>query len=841
MEGFVVLALIGAVVFLWRRVDGLEREVASLRSKSLQSAAGGRTVAPTEDHSAVPATTAIAAETVSIPAPADAPSGDLPKPATRWGRMTLPRFDFEDLFGRLLPIWAGGVTLAAAGFFLVRWSIDAGLLTPTVRVLLAGLFGIALVAGAEAAFRWRERVADPRVAQALAGAGLATLYAAFYLAGSAYGLIGSTFAFVGLAAVTGAAIGLSFRFGLPSAVLALVGGFAAPALVGSEDANLPLLTLYLALVTAGLAFTGRRQDRAWLGVAALAGGIGWGALLIAGGVDRTPETLVLGAYLVLLGAIVPALSGGGGRPHWIVRIGAAGLAAVQLAVLVQQGGFGTLEWGLYLLLGAALAWFGWREAAMREANAVAAAVGVALLGFWPEASGHEFALVASGLAAIFAVVPLAQLWRGSGRTIDVGQAAGVALGVAAMTHLRFLDDLYAAPAPLVALALIALAGVAATAAWLAERIDNARSRWAWAAQGAAALIAYDAAGQVAPQESLAWLAAILGAALAWRASRLVGALAVLAGICALWALGPLGTWAVAGLMGIGGQPILAGALPSLRAVALYLLPLAAASAAWRLAGVGSEATRRLLEAAAIGSVLVAVHIGFRLLFAAIVGVNFVETGVIERAMWQALLLGAAWMAHARGRPRVAVLLALAALAHFGWFSIALHNPLWSEQAVGSLPVANALVAMYGAGLAALALLRRWLPAEPRWLGWAVDAAAMFVIALFALSELRQAFAGSILTASPVSQSEDLLRSLTGIVLAIGFLLWGSRGQGGRSWRVGSLAVMVIAVLKVFLVDAAGLEGLARVASFMALGFSLIGIGWFYNRQLRGMAGETLPP
>ena len=55
---------------------------------------------------------------------------------------------------------------------------------------------------------------------------------------------------------------------------------------------------------------------------------------------------------------------------------------------------------------------------------------------------------------------------------------------------------------------------------------------------------------------------------------------------------------------------------------------------------------------------------------------------------------------------------------------------------------------------------------------------------------------------------------------------------------GSLAVMVVAVLKVFLVDAAGLEGLARVGSFMALGFSLIGIGWFYNRQLRAPRADT---
>jgi len=43
--------------------------------------------------------------------------------------------------------------------------------------------------------------------------------------------------------------------------------------------------------------------------------------------------------------------------------------------------------------------------------------------------------------------------------------------------------------------------------------------------------------------------------------------------------------------------------------------------------------------------------------------------------------------------------------------------------------------------------------------------------------------------------------------------------------------MLGAVLKVFWFDTAALEGLTRIASVMALGFSLIGIGWFYSKQL----------
>ena len=110
---------------------------------------------------------------------------------------------------------------------------------------------------------------------------------------------------------------------------------------------------------------------------------------------------------------------------------------------------------------------------------------------------------------------------------------------------------------------------------------------------------------------------------------------------------------------------------------------------------------------------------------------------------------------------------------------------------------------------------------------------MVSISLLSFSELRQVFAGTILSDGVVGSTGELLRSVLGIVLAIGFLLWGARA-GSRSWRVGSLVLMLAAVLKVFIFDASGLDGLMRVASFIALGLSLIGIGWFYTRQLASL-------
>ena len=283
MDIFYILVLGGLIAAGWLRITQLERRIAAFAAElealrlalpdpaprtaepdaaPQKAATAPRPAVPVQPRAKVAteasesvAEDVLAAAPELAPAPAPAAviaSEPLPEPEQSPSGFT---FDFEDIFGRRLPIWGGGFALAIAGIFLVRFSIEAGLLTPPVRVALSFVFGLALLGGAEAAYRFADRLADPRVRQALAGAGLATLYGAFYLAGTTYGLIGAGAAFIGLAAVTAAAIALSFRFGLPSAVIGLIGGFAAPLLVDSDSANVPLLSFYLALITGGLAWS----------------------------------------------------------------------------------------------------------------------------------------------------------------------------------------------------------------------------------------------------------------------------------------------------------------------------------------------------------------------------------------------------------------------------------------------------------------------------------------------------------------------------------------------------------------------------------------------------------
>jgi uncharacterized membrane protein len=52
----------------------------------------------------------------------------------------------------------------------------------------------------------------------------------------------------------------------------------------------------------------------------------------------------------------------------------------------------------------------------------------------------------------------------------------------------------------------------------------------------------------------------------------------------------------------------------------------------------------------------------------------------------------------------------------------------------------------------------------------------------------------------------------------------------------AMTVIVLTVAKVFLVDAAGLGGLTRVASFLGLGLALAGTG-VLNRWARALAAQ----
>jgi len=465
-----IVTLSMVVALLWQRLKALEARMSGIEldSRLAYDAPLPDSLEPAPDTSPwsirpEPASEVVAPAPTFVelePGPQSQPQS-APVPTT--SAPARPRDGFEDVFGRRLPIWAGGATLAVAGFLVVRYSIEAGLLSPLVRIVLGFLFGAGLIAGAEAALRRDDLVGDPRVRQALAGAGVATFYSCIFAAANLYALVGPATAFIGLAAVTVLAGSLSLRFGAPSAVLGLVGGLAAPALVGASQPNVPLLAAYLALVIGGLTALGRRQRWWWLGVAALAGGFGWGAVLVVGGALDLADTLAVGAYTLALGVVLPLLMAG--ERGGVVRAAGALAGCAQLAALVALGGFAALHWGLFGLIAAALVWLSRREPLLADTPILALGVAVLLMLAWPLPTGGALAAVIAGAALIFGVPAAMRVWRADARPTDAPTLAILALatGLVPMVH----DDESGLPA----LAGAAGAALVSLRGW---RVDDAR-------------------------------------------------------------------------------------------------------------------------------------------------------------------------------------------------------------------------------------------------------------------------------------------------------------------------------------------------------------------------------
>ncbi len=399
------------------------------------------------------------------PASAAAVQEPEPQPAAPIRRMSV---NFEELFGRKLPIWAGGITLAIAGVLIVKYAIDQGIFarifTPGVQAVCGMLFAFGLIGGAEWARHAREKVADPRVSQALSGAGISTLYAALLVAANLYHLISPLTAFIGLAMVTGGALWLSLRHGMPSALLGLAGGLAAPAMTVGLDANVPMLAGYLGFTIAGLAGVARVQRWPWLALLALLGGAGWSLwLILAGKALDTVGALSIGGFVVLLALVLPLFVFTDAAQR-LLRAIAAIVGAAQLGLLVALGGFQPLHWGLFVLIAAAGQFLAWRERSLTIVPTIGAALSFLLLLIWPGPSGGWLLTIGLALAAIHAGPLLARLWNSPVRLQRAIELCGIALA-APLLALRHMDHEWSAIDPPVALcalggALLVLGGAA---------------------------------------------------------------------------------------------------------------------------------------------------------------------------------------------------------------------------------------------------------------------------------------------------------------------------------------------------------------------------------------------
>jgi uncharacterized membrane protein len=731
---------------------------------------------------------------------------------------------FERMVGGNLLIWIGGIALAIAGIFLVRFS--AGLITPGVRMVLAALFGLVLLAGGEVARSRPGKLPDPRVPQALVGAGILVLYAVPYGALTLYALISVGTASTLMVMVTAAALVLSLRHGAPAGVMGLAGGFATPLLVGDLNGGAIPLLFYLALLDIALFAIASRRSWTWLAASAVLLSLVWSGFLLG---EPRGDALAAGGFIVALSVGASVMRAGPGWQLDFIRPAALGL--VELAVLVARVDLGLPAWGLFGLLSLASFLLATRRADYRPIPAFALLLALILLA--AKSASPEAGLVAAGTTLIVAgcATPLALrrreplLWT----VIACIAAAGPVL-ILRLLRPALLD------ASFWGLLMLGLALVPLGLAWVRRSEDRPAPRLV--AAGAALLLGGGALSDLLPRDWLpaAWMA--LALATAWVAGR--SGDATLSGLAALAAAAALAMAAMrvapfwpALLLSLGGVPPLASHLPGTgRALLALAVPGLMLLGLLRLMREG----RGWLLGAALFCLVTAFYLVFKQAWGLASQADFVARGFAERLIVTQALFAIGWLVCRFGLPglgagerrTIGIAFTAAAAARLLWFDLLIDNPVAVAQSVGPLPIANLVLPAYLLSAAFLYSARRG--ADNAWRSgiWLSLFLAALVAGLMLL--VRQAFQGPILTAPRIPAEESYLYSLAGLLLSLGLLLSGVR-LPDKALRIAGLGLLTATTFKVFLVDASKLEGLLRILSFLGLGVALIGIGQLYRKVL----------
>lgn len=830
--------------YLRRRIDELEERLDGGDAVS----AFTRPVEVEQEFVAPPPPARVAAKvrrTATVTGAASPPPDHLPEPPPEPRPSPFADLSFESLVGGKLPIWVGGIALVFAGFFLVRYTIEAGLFGPGARSVVATLFALAMIAMSELGGRipkvGASFIADPRLGQSLAGAGVATLYGTLYMAAEIYGLIGVPAAFVLVLVVTAIAFALSLRHGPPTALMGLVGGFAAPWVAGMGASNLPTLLLYLAVFIAALFGLAVWRRWLWLLVLASGGGLLWSLVMLA--TANSNLGLLGGFILVTGGGAILALARFEETPKpWgdLARYAPMALAFVQLALLLPKMDYSLTSWLFYFALSGLAIELAWRDGRLLPlvGGALLLAAGP-LYGAWTDNGASTFTIAATvAVAGLFAATGLAHA-----RLIEAASKYWAAIGLAAAPIAWFV-------------AVGADTGGVTDRTWTLTALFAATpglwAAWEWHRRAIASAVQPMATGAAA---LMLWMACITGFDTDWSASY---SAAIALGVAA-WAkvtggnaerqiaLVPLAAAMLAGVAGsyqfiaaigesLGGEHVLYRFLPQIDDAACWtLLPaLLILAICWHPLFATARRTRMAALAAGGAGLIAMLWLVAKKPAGIETPADFIRLGFAERAMFTQSLFALAWLGFHQAKPRSWPSLAIAgwvltgiALFRLFWFDLFLLNPVVVPQMVGPVPVANLLTLH-------LALAAFWLwmfarEAGPRF-ELALQGLSLGAMILAVLATVRQAVQGSLVSGGFIDIGENYLYSAGLLALALAWLVIGIR-SGTKLLRVAGLSLLTVVTLKVFLIDAAALAGLLRILSFLGLGIALIGIGWAYGRVM----------
>ena len=778
---------------------------------------------------------------------------------------------FEQNIATKLPVWIGSISLIFAAFFLVKYSIEFGWLGPMARVSLGGLFGAGLLAAGQFISKRPEIANSLRISQGLIGAGLVGLYVSLYAAINLYGLLPPVLGFGGMSVVTALAVILSLRHGQPIAVFGLLGGLLTPALIGSDEPNAIALFTYLFLLFSGLFVVLIRKGWWVLAIVALLGVFGWSAfwfMLVFAASDAIVLVLfAIGLTAVVLSATGKRIADNSLETHEkypVHLLNAAAIAGGVLTIiwLSFKVTLSLFDWSMLGLLSLALITLSYfKEDVYQKSLLVKLGTSLFLFFFWAQdvPLGDALAVIA-GMSAIYVgggaflmrrvsdprfwaalqAITALSLYMISYWVLDLPegfmQSFGMFWGIlslilaslsiyqAADIRAKYkADDVIqehlVAIYSLVASAFISL-GLAIELPW--------------------AYVPLAIAGQVA---ATAWVYQRTGIAFLKYIMYVLTLVFVMMNYEQALLFGGIITHSVFGDMPsahVIGSYVLDAPLVKLGIPALFMY--LSLFVVMRTDKTDQKLMHTLFGTANVLVLFTAYYI-FRDFFHTGPGHIFSsETGFIARGFITMTMAGVGIGIIEFIRKHDVEFLKIwgvglfrVAMLRFMYFDFFLHNPYWSnDQFVGNMPVFNGVTLTYGLGALATiwAIFNRDLIAQNLITRNAYKVLGFVSLFAFASFTVRQYFHGGFMALGGMGSAELYAYSVVWLLTGLALLAFGIKMQN-KTARMASLAFVSLAVFKVFLFDAAELEGLYRVFSFLGLGVSLIGLSYFYTRFVFG--------
>jgi uncharacterized membrane protein len=824
----------------------------------------------------------VATQATEPPPPSEPPPGTAPQTA-RWP--SRPPKNVEEQLGTRWAVWVGGIALALGGLLLVRYTIEQGFLGPGARVIAGLIFGVLIIIAGEA-LRRRERTAAAQaeiaglalpaitnVPAILVSAGTVAAFGAVYAAHGLYHFIGPAVAFMALGAIGFFAMLVAALHGPMLAGVGLIGALAAPLLVQSPAPSAWPAVLYLAITAAAAYALSRFRDWLWLALATSVGVALWAVLL-----SISANSLVVlhaaFAHLVVQSLLVVAVYIVGLRRldapglDKTATIMCAGFAALGLFVLATNAyHFFNLSWPFTAI--ALIAVFAFAGARYRSANGltlvatIAAAfllivwpADTALLRYWRDFAlglprdAETFAEFAALAAAIVALPAGRRLY--SARNLPALNTLILA-AASTVTPLVILILAYLRLAPgEVSARFAAIDGFLALAFLLLTQAFLARSR------NEADTSAHLSAGAMAT----ATLAAL---ALGFFFLLDRGLLTMALALCAL------GAAFVSVRLSIPALRYAVLALGFIIAARLIYDPRISADIGptpilnWLLLGYGTPAlafgiAARIMRRTGGEDLAVRVAQGLAIVFSALLcffeirhlvhgGDPFARIfGLLEIGLFATTALSFSIVLTRLNQTRAAPVFNAAALIASGVSILIIviglagrYNPLFTGEEIEGGALLNTLLLAYALPAILAALLAHFARGvRPAEYITAATALAFGLFFAYVTLEVRRLFQGPSIAATRTTSAAELYTySAVWVVIGIALLFAGLL-RGSRQLRLASAAFIVMAVVKIFLWDLAGLEGLLRALSFIGLGLVLLGIGLVYQKWVFPRRATQLP-